>query len=148
MTSQDVVGTLVSQDPLQDGFVKAIQDLQDELKTLAINIATAGKKPASEVDPWIKELKVKKNRMKELQELNDDMDGGSVTPATVASMSSRGQGSFLVPAGLPLFQWEGMVVDNTRTVYADMDACVLRFEDILQSHGLDFDVHWSCGIYS
>jgi len=145
MTSQDAAATTpVSQDPLQDGFVKAIQDLQDELKTLAIKIATAGKKPASEVvDPWIKELKVKKNRMKELQELNDDMDGGSVTPATVASVSSRGQGSFLVPAGLPLFQWEGMVVDNTRTVYADMYACVLRFEDNLQSHGLDFDVHWS-----
>ncbi|CEP06945.1 hypothetical protein, partial, partial [Parasitella parasitica] len=98
------------------GLSQALSSLGTELNDLAIKIATAGDKPASQVDPWIKELKVKKNRMKELQDL-------AGLTATSSLTSQVGDASSHQPAG--------------------HNSCLLRFEDILQSHGLDFDAHWS-----
>ncbi|CEP08778.1 hypothetical protein, partial, partial [Parasitella parasitica] len=115
-----------------------------ELNDLAIKIATAGDKPASQVDPWIKELEVKKNRMKELQDLAGSTATSSLTSHIGDTSSHQPAGhSYLVPNGLPYFQWDGMVTDTSLPIFADLDSCLLRFEDILQSHGLDFDAHWS-----
>ncbi|CEP06965.1 hypothetical protein, partial, partial [Parasitella parasitica] len=126
------------------GLEEALSALQMELNGLAVKIATAGNKSASEVDPWVEELKVKTARMEELQKLVN-LTSSVASSASVASGSSHMTNNFsvVVPAGLPYFQWEGMVSDSRQTVFADLDACLLRFEDVLQSHGLDFNSHWS-----
>ncbi|CEP16295.1 hypothetical protein [Parasitella parasitica] len=112
------------------GLSQGFSSLRTELNDFAIKIATAGDKPASQVDPWIKELKVKKNRMKELQDLAGLTANLSLTSQGGHASSHQPAGhSYLVPDGIPYFQWDGM--------------CLLRFEDVLQSHGLDFDAHWS-----
>ncbi|CEP15067.1 hypothetical protein [Parasitella parasitica] len=91
------------------GLSQALSSLGTELNDLAIKIATAGDKPASQVDPWIKELKVKKNRMKELQDLAGLTATSSLTSQVGDASSHQPAGhSYLVPNGLPYFQWDGM----------------------------------------
>ncbi|KAL9558991.1 hypothetical protein MBANPS3_000646 [Mucor bainieri] len=48
----------------------------------------------------------------------------------------------VVPVGLPLFQWKGQVKDEKHEVFADIEECLGRFEDVLRQHTLDFNLHW------
>ncbi|KAI8635798.1 hypothetical protein BD408DRAFT_438583 [Parasitella parasitica] len=83
----------------------------------ASHIATAGSTPAAEVDPWVEDLKVKTARLKELRELVG-LTGSvlSVPVSSSAGSSVAGGSMFLVPGGLPYFQWEGTVSDSKLTV--------------------------------
>ena len=51
----------------------------------------------------------------------------------------------IVPRNLPLFQWINNVFDHTvpsGTIPLDILSCLERFEDVLYSHGLDFDYNY------
>ncbi|KAI8640182.1 hypothetical protein BD408DRAFT_470533 [Parasitella parasitica] len=71
------------------GFEEALAALNFELKELGIKVATAGNRPASEVDPWVAELQVKKARYLELRELA----GLTGSPSSVVLPSSVGSAS-------------------------------------------------------
>lgn len=46
------------------------------------------------------------------------------------------------PNNLPYFQWEGSVFDNRNTVFVDVDACLLKFEDVMFAYNLNFDTEY------
>lgn len=47
--------------------------------------------------------------------------------------------SDIVPRGLPLFQWTNQVNDQSKPVFPDVTACLLRFQDVMFAHCLDFN---------
>ncbi|CAO3609732.1 unnamed protein product [Mucor fragilis] len=72
----------------------------------------------------------------------------SFSPAKSLDMSSvveikPGRGLYrpvIVPRNLPAFQWVGMKeFDHKSTVFPTVDACLIRFEDVMFLYGLDFD---------
>ena len=46
------------------------------------------------------------------------------------------------PNNLPYFQWEGSVLDNKNTVFVDVDASLLKSEDITFAYNLDFNTEF------
>ncbi|OAD73082.1 hypothetical protein PHYBLDRAFT_71588 [Phycomyces blakesleeanus NRRL 1555(-)] len=50
--------------------------------------------------------------------------------------------SRLVPRELPVFQWQGNEWDHTQKVYASIEECLDKFEDVLHSYSMDLNVDW------
>ncbi|KAG2214870.1 hypothetical protein INT45_003021, partial [Circinella minor] len=48
----------------------------------------------------------------------------------------------VVPSDLPILQWTGNVHDNTKPVFASIQECLDRFEDIIESYGQDININW------
>lgn len=48
----------------------------------------------------------------------------------------------IVPNNLPLFQWPDYIMNDKCEVFDDIEDSFCRFEDILYSHGLNYDYNW------
>lgn len=48
-----------------------------------------------------------------------------------------------VPANLSLFQWESQVFKDSAEVFVDIQACLTKFEDIMDAHVLDLDANFA-----
>ena len=122
----------------------AIRRLHDEVNNLAIEIASAGNKPKDEVDPLRKLLEDRKADLTSLMGISNLTSAGLGVNSGLqgnAAVSPAGVNT-VVPNGLPLFQWSGFIRDSKRESFADIEECLQRFEDVLNSHGLEYDAHW------
>ncbi|KAG2212105.1 hypothetical protein INT45_003662 [Circinella minor] len=61
-----------------------------------------------------------------------------VEPRLPSKLNSHAE-KVVCPNNLPHFQWEGSVFDHKNTVFVDVDACLLKFEDVMFAYNLDFD---------
>ena len=124
---------------------EALAALGNEISGLMIKIATAGNKPRSVIDPWKDLLKAKRSDFQELTEMSALLSSGGSSAVSSGSHSSLAgvvSATNIVPNGLPLFQWPGFVRDDKREIFADIEECLRRFEDVLNSHSLDCDYNW------
>jgi transposase InsO family protein len=141
MEVDEVSGSPLVGNPNQEAnFEAALKQLRQDVLVLGVQIATAGNRPREEVDPLLLLLRQKKTDLQALEEVNSMMSSlsadSSVGNQNVSSSSS------VVPSGLPLFQWVGSIRDEKKEVFADIEECLRRFEDVLSSHTLSFDKHW------
>jgi len=123
----------------------AVRRLVDEVSRLGIDIATAGDKPKDEVDPLRELLRIKTadlESIRGLPGLTSSFTFGASPGLANGGMAAATGLSTVVPNGLPLFQWPGFIRDAKRESFADIEECLRRFEDVLNSHGLDFDSNW------
>ncbi|CAO0800620.1 unnamed protein product [Mucor circinelloides] len=123
----------------------AVRRLVDEVSRLGIDIATAGDKPKEEVDPLRELLRLKTadlESIRGLPGLTSSFTFGASPGLANGGMVAATGSSTVVPTGLPLFQWPGFIRDAKRESFADIEECLRRFEDVLNSHGLDFDSNW------
>ncbi|CEP08768.1 hypothetical protein, partial, partial [Parasitella parasitica] len=126
----------------------ALKKLQQEVTSMSIQIALSGDKPRSEIDPLVKMLSAKKEDLKALKgvvslvSMDEPISGGKSSLTAGLARFGGAPGNSIVPTGLPLFQWPGFIRDPKLEQFADIEECLRRFEDILTSHGLDFDTNW------
>lgn len=141
MEIDDVSGSsLIGGIDQEASFEVALQQLRQDVISLGVRIATAGNKSRKEVDPLLLSLKQKKLDLQALEEavslISNSSSGLSNENKNLSASGS------VVPSGLPLFQWIGAVPDDKKEVFADIEECLRRFEDVLSSHTLNFDKHW------
>lgn len=138
MEIDDVSGSsLIGGVDQEASFEVALQQLrQDVLVALGIRIAAAGNKPREEVDPLLLSLKQKKSDLKALEEVVSLVNNSS-SDSSNENQKFSASGS-VVPSGLPLFKWIGAVRDDKKEVFADIEECLRRFEDVLSSHYTQF----------
>ncbi|CAO3607461.1 unnamed protein product [Mucor fragilis] len=117
----------------------ALAAMKKEIANLMVKIASAGDKPSSEVAPLMATLGEKKAAYTALIEmlalLNSDgpslvANSPHVSPAGIVSPAN------FVPDGLLTFQWPGFIRDDKCEIFADVEGCLGRFENVLISHSV------------
>lgn len=117
---------------------QAIATLQTSIDIVNASIASlTAIISASPHDEEIKNQRVLlANKMKDLAMFTKALKVMKDDPATTTELKR----STFVPKNLPLFQWEGQVIDaKLGQVFADIKLCLQNFEDVMVSNGLDLD---------
>ncbi|KAI9243232.1 hypothetical protein EDC94DRAFT_666052 [Helicostylum pulchrum] len=91
----------------------------------------------------VTELRSLRASICELMEVQRILKPAPAVPQTSSSFSYKPSSRPpTVPTQLPFFQWMGHVYDDTRTVFPSLNACVSKFEDVLNTYQLEFNDHW------
>lgn len=136
---------------VSDGYVKSITSglsldrlrdsiskLQEQVSFLSVQVVTLPEGP--ELDA-VRQQYASKNT--DLAMLLSTVDNArKVVSKIPVDRDAPIRYSSVVPSTLPIFQWEGNVVERNAPVFVDITACIVKFEDVMFAHRLDFDTNF------
>ncbi|KAL9536370.1 hypothetical protein MBANPS3_012695, partial [Mucor bainieri] len=126
-------------------FEEMLSALKDEIREIGLKLEGEDELTVEVEQELEAQLEMKGAKLARLMRINTIVSpelGSSSVPSDALPAPITVDQFTVVPVGLPLFQWKGQVKDEKREVFADIEECLGRFEDVLRQHTLDFNLHW------